>query len=189
MLAASPRHPALPYDEPIARESSIGVRSCGTHQPGPQEGEDHRGGCGDWGLSPNSNCRLASFRCARDRRSGGSPRRAVIRPATSQTGISNLACFNRGPTDPRATGVGASGRQGRTAGAAVVLGARRGGVVLPLLVIPLTVPVLIFGSAAPGVVAMGSSPKSSLLLLRAILSAGVPVCLLAAGAALRSAAE
>ena len=76
-----------------------------------------------------------------------------------------------------------------TAGAAVVLGARRGGVVLPLLVIPLTVPVLIFGAAAPDAVAMGLSPRSSLLLLLAILLAGVPVCLLAAGAALRSAAE
>ena len=76
-----------------------------------------------------------------------------------------------------------------TAGAAVVLGARRGGVVLPLLVIPLTVPVLIFGAAAPDAVAMGFSPRSSLLLLLAILLAGVPVCLLAAGAALRSAAE
>jgi heme exporter protein B len=76
-----------------------------------------------------------------------------------------------------------------TAAAAIVLGARRGGVVLPLLVIPLTVPVLIFGAAAPDAVAMGFSPKSSLLLLLAILLAGVPVCLLAAGAALRSAAE
>jgi heme exporter protein B len=76
-----------------------------------------------------------------------------------------------------------------TAGAAVVLGARRGGVVLPLLVIPLTVPVLIFGAAAADAAAMGFSPVSSLLLLVAILLAGVPVCLLAAGAALRSAAE
>jgi heme exporter protein B len=76
-----------------------------------------------------------------------------------------------------------------TAGAAVVLGARRGGVVLPLLVIPLAVPVLIFGAAAPDAVAMGFSPKSSLLLLLAMLLAGVPVCLLAAGAALRGAAE
>ncbi|MFL5255125.1 MAG: heme exporter protein CcmB [Rhodopila sp.] len=76
-----------------------------------------------------------------------------------------------------------------TAGAAVVLGARRGGVVLPLLVIPLMVPVLIFGAAAPSAATMGLSPKSSLLLLLAILSAGTPVCLLAAGAALRGAAE
>jgi heme exporter protein B len=76
-----------------------------------------------------------------------------------------------------------------TAGAAVVLGARRGGVVLPLLVIPLTVPVLIFGAAAPSAAAMGLSPRPGLLLLLAILLAAAPACLLAAGAALRSAAE
>jgi heme exporter protein B len=76
-----------------------------------------------------------------------------------------------------------------TAGAAVVLGARRGGVILPLLVIPLTVPVLIFGAAAPSAAAMGLSPRPGLLLLLAILLAAAPACLLAAGAALRSAAE
>lgn len=76
-----------------------------------------------------------------------------------------------------------------TAGAAIVLGARRGGVVLPLLVIPLTVPVLIFGAAAPSAAAMGLSARPDLLLLLAILLAAAPVSLLAAGAALRSAAE
>ena len=76
-----------------------------------------------------------------------------------------------------------------TAGAAVVLGARRGGVVLPLLVIPLTVPVLIFGAAAPSVAAMGLSAQPCLLLLLAILLAAAPASLLAAGAALHSAAE
>src|SRR5271170_1674149 len=35
-----------------------------------------------------------------------------------------------------------------TTGAAIVLGARRGGVLLPLLVLPLSIPVLIFGAAA-----------------------------------------
>ncbi len=40
-------------------------------------------------------------------------------------------------------------------GAAVVLGARRGGVLLPLLVLPLAVPVLIFGAAAPDAAAVG----------------------------------
>jgi heme exporter protein B len=76
-----------------------------------------------------------------------------------------------------------------TAGAAIVLGARRGGVVLPLLVIPLTVPVLIFGAAAPSAAAIGLSARPDLLLLLAILLAAAPVSLLAAGAALRSAAE
>ena len=37
-----------------------------------------------------------------------------------------------------------------TAGAALVLGARRGGVLLPLLVLPLTAPVLIFGGGGGG---------------------------------------
>jgi heme exporter protein B len=76
-----------------------------------------------------------------------------------------------------------------TAGAAVVLGARRGGVVLPLLIIPLTVPVVILGAAAPSAAAMGLSVRPSLLLLVAILLAAAPASLLAAGAALRSAAE
>lgn len=76
-----------------------------------------------------------------------------------------------------------------TAGAAVVLGARRGGVLLPLLVLPLATPVLIFGAAAPGAAIGGLSPKADLLLLCAVLAVAVPVCPLAAGAALRSAAD
>jgi heme exporter protein B len=76
-----------------------------------------------------------------------------------------------------------------TAGAAVVLGARRGGVLLPLLVLPLATPVLIFGAAAPGAAIGGLSPRADLLLLCAVLAAAVPVCTLAAGAALRSAAD
>jgi heme exporter protein B len=76
-----------------------------------------------------------------------------------------------------------------TAGAAVVLGARRGGVLLPLLVLPLAMPVLIFGTGAVTATAMDVSPRANLLLLCAVLAAAVPVCLLAAGAALRDAAE
>ena len=76
-----------------------------------------------------------------------------------------------------------------TVGAAVVLGARRGGVLLPLLVLPLATPVLIFGVAAASAMATGLSPKPDLLLLCAVLTAALPVCLLAAGSALRSAAE
>jgi len=76
-----------------------------------------------------------------------------------------------------------------TTGAAIVLGARRGGVLLPLLVLPLAAPVLIFGAAAPDAVATGLSPRPHLLLLTALLAAALPLCPLAAGAALRSAAE
>ena len=76
-----------------------------------------------------------------------------------------------------------------TVGAAVVLGARRGGVLLPLLVLPLATPVLIFGATAASAAATGLSPKPHLLLLCAVFAAALPVCLLAAGAALRSATE
>jgi heme exporter protein B len=76
-----------------------------------------------------------------------------------------------------------------TAGAAIVLGARRGGVLLPLLVLPLAAPVLIFGAAAPDAVSAGLSPRPHLLLLAALLAAALPLCPLAAGAALRSASE
>lgn len=76
-----------------------------------------------------------------------------------------------------------------TTGAAIVLGARRGGVLLPLLVLPLTMPVLIFGVGAADAVATGLSPRPHILLLAALLAAAIPLCPLAAGAALRSAAE
>lgn len=76
-----------------------------------------------------------------------------------------------------------------TTGAAIVLGARRGGVLLPLLVLPLAAPVLIFGVAAPDAVAGGLSPRPHLLLLAALLAAALPLCPLAAGAALRGAAQ
>ena len=74
-------------------------------------------------------------------------------------------------------------------GAAIVLGARRGGVLLPLLVLPLAAPVLIFGAAAGDAAATGLSPQPHLLLLSSVLCASIPLCLLAAGAALRTAAE
>jgi heme exporter protein B len=74
-------------------------------------------------------------------------------------------------------------------GAALVLGARRGGVLLPLLVLPLTTPVLIFGVAAAEAAAAGQSPRPHLLLLAALLAAALCLCPLAAGAALRHAAE
>jgi len=76
-----------------------------------------------------------------------------------------------------------------TTGAAIVLGARRGGVLLPLLVLPLTMPVLIFGVAAADAASGGLSARPHLLLLAAMLAAAAPMCPLAAGAALRGAAE
>lgn len=76
-----------------------------------------------------------------------------------------------------------------TAGAALVLGARRGGVLLPFLVLPLALPVLIFGTAAADAAATGASPRPHLLLLGAVLAVALPLCPIAAGAALRSGAE
>ena len=76
-----------------------------------------------------------------------------------------------------------------TMAAAIVLGARRGGVLLPLLLLPLAMPVLIFGAAAADAAASGLSPRPHLLLLCALVAAALPLCPLAAGAALRVAAE
>jgi len=76
-----------------------------------------------------------------------------------------------------------------TMGAAIVLGARRGGVLLPLLVLPLATPVLIFGAAAADAAGAGLSARPHLLLLSAVLAAALPLCPLAAGAALRSGVE
>jgi len=76
-----------------------------------------------------------------------------------------------------------------TACAAVVLGARRGGVLLPVLVLPLAVPVVIFGAAAADAAGAGLPARAQLLLLGALLAACLPLCPVAAGAALRQAAE
>ncbi len=76
-----------------------------------------------------------------------------------------------------------------TAGAAIVLGARRGGVLLPLLVLPLAVPVLIFGTTASAAAAVHLPVRPHLLLLLAVLAVLLPLAPLAAGAALRAAAE
>ena len=74
-------------------------------------------------------------------------------------------------------------------GAAIVLGARRGGVLLPILVLPLAAPVLIFGVAAADAASSDLPVRPHLLLLMAMLAIAAPLCPLAAGAALRGAAE
>ena len=73
-----------------------------------------------------------------------------------------------------------------TVGAALTLGARRGGVLLPLLVLPLAIPAVIFGAAAIEAAAAGLSPTPFLLLLGAGVSLALPLAPLAAGAALTS---
>lgn len=73
-----------------------------------------------------------------------------------------------------------------TAGAALTLGARRGGVLLPLLVLPLSIPAVIFGAAAIEAAAAGLVARPYLLLLGALLAIAAPMAPLAAGAALRA---
>src|SRR3546814_18266797 len=53
-------------------------------------------------------------------------------------------------------------------GAALTLGARRGGVLIPLLVLPLYVPALIFGVGATDAALFGLAARPHLLLLGAV---------------------
>ena len=74
-------------------------------------------------------------------------------------------------------------------GAALTLGARRGGVLIPLLVLPLNVPVLIFGVGAIDAALAGLGARPHLLILGAILLVSLAVAPLAGAAALRQAME
>jgi heme exporter protein B len=74
-------------------------------------------------------------------------------------------------------------------GAALVLGARRGGVLLSLLVLPLYVPVLIFGVSAIDAAVMGMEYRAQLLIMGAMLLVSLALCPWATGAALRQAVE
>lgn len=76
-----------------------------------------------------------------------------------------------------------------TVGAALVLGARRGGVLLSLLVLPLYIPVLVFGVAAVDAAVMGLQPVSQLMILGALLSGALALCPWAAAVAVRQAIE
>jgi len=70
-------------------------------------------------------------------------------------------------------------------GAALALGARRGGVLISLLVLPLYIPVLIFAVGAVDASITGLTPRPHLLLLGAVLAAALPLAPWAAAAALR----
>ncbi len=74
-------------------------------------------------------------------------------------------------------------------GAAVTLGARRGGALLAVLVLPLYVPVLIFATSAVGAAGEGLSPRPHLLLLASCLAFGLALVPFAAAAALRNALD
>ncbi len=72
-------------------------------------------------------------------------------------------------------------------GAALILGARRGGVLLSLLVLPLTIPVLIFAVGAIEAELSGLAVKAHLLLLGGLLLAAAALTPWASAAAVREA--
>jgi heme exporter protein B len=74
-------------------------------------------------------------------------------------------------------------------GAGLILGARRGGVLLALLVLPLFIPVLVFGVSAVEMAAQGLSPAASLLILGGMFLAALALAPWAAAAAIRQALE
>jgi heme exporter protein B len=70
-------------------------------------------------------------------------------------------------------------------GSALTVSIRRGGLLLSLLIIPLNVPVLIFGTAAVREAVLGGNPESWLALLGGLALGSLVVAPLAIGAALR----
>ncbi|MEK9928532.1 MAG: heme exporter protein CcmB, partial [Halieaceae bacterium] len=74
-------------------------------------------------------------------------------------------------------------------GAALTVGVRRGAMLLSLLMIPLTIPVLIFGTSAVSEAALGYDPSRWLALMGALAIAGLILAPLAMGAALRISME
>ena len=70
-------------------------------------------------------------------------------------------------------------------GAGLTLGARRGGVLLSLLTLPLAVPILIFGARATELAISGGDIAPPMYLLGAIAVLGVTLAPLAAAAAVR----
>lgn len=70
-------------------------------------------------------------------------------------------------------------------GAAITLPLRKGGVLLPILVMPLYMPVLIFGSATIQTAVDGLTWSGPLAVLAALLAIAIAVCPMAVVAALR----
>jgi heme exporter protein B len=69
--------------------------------------------------------------------------------------------------------------------AALTLGARRGGVLLPLLVLPLYIPVLVFGTATVTASLDGLDPTPHLMIMGGLLLGSLVLAPWASGAALR----
>lgn len=74
-------------------------------------------------------------------------------------------------------------------GAALTLGLRSGSVLLILLILPLCIPALIFGTGAVAAAEAGMSARGQFSLLGALLIASILLAPLATGAALRIATE
>jgi heme exporter protein B len=74
-------------------------------------------------------------------------------------------------------------------GAALILGARRGGVLVSLLVLPLYIPVLIFGAGAVEAALLGLPAGEHIQIMGAILLLTLALAPLAAARALRLAVE
>ncbi len=74
-------------------------------------------------------------------------------------------------------------------GAALTVGARRGGVLLSLLVLPLVIPVLVFGAAAVDAALGGLAVRPHMMLLGGLLLGAMVLCPWAAAAALRQALD
>ncbi len=74
-------------------------------------------------------------------------------------------------------------------GAALTVSLRRGGVLISLLVLPLFIPVLIFGVGAVDAAVYGLAARPHLMVLGAMLLAALPLCPWAAAAALRLSLE
>ena len=70
-------------------------------------------------------------------------------------------------------------------GAALVLGSRRSGVLISLLIIPLTIPILLFGVAAVEATSAGQSAYSPLMFLGSLLLFALVLCPWATAASLR----
>jgi heme exporter protein B len=74
-------------------------------------------------------------------------------------------------------------------GAALTLGLRGGGVLIALLILPLYIPVLIFGAGAVDASIIGVSPQANLYLLGALLTVSLVFAPWATAAALRISLE
>lgn len=74
-------------------------------------------------------------------------------------------------------------------GAALTLGVRGAGVLVAVLILPLYIPVLIFGAGAVAASASGMSPQGALSLLGALLALGLVFAPYAAAAALKVSVE